>query len=147
MVLARGGAGRILIVTPVIRGSCRPPVSSDALAVEGRVDRQGMWVFLGHSTVQKGFGFLRGSNSGHRERQSETLTAPLPHPQLLQCCLCLHKYITLPGIELHLPFFCRMSWGSLIKKPTLLKGVRKPTLLKGVRKPTLLERCKKAYTA
>ncbi|KAG0728600.1 Peptidyl-prolyl cis-trans isomerase CYP18-4 [Chionoecetes opilio] len=42
---------------------------------------QGMWVFLGHSTVQKGFGFLRGSNSGHRERQSETLTTPLPPPQ------------------------------------------------------------------
>ncbi|KAG0700410.1 G-protein coupled receptor moody [Chionoecetes opilio] len=43
--------------------------------VEGRVDGQGMWVFLGHSTVQKGFRFLRGSNSGHRERQSETLIA------------------------------------------------------------------------
>ncbi|KAG0721353.1 Peroxisome biogenesis factor 1 [Chionoecetes opilio] len=30
------------VVTPVIRGSCRPPVSSDALAIEGRVDGQGM---------------------------------------------------------------------------------------------------------
>ncbi|KAG0726898.1 TBC1 domain family member 22B [Chionoecetes opilio] len=70
------------IFTPVIRGSCRPPVSSDALAIQGRVDGQGMWVFLGHSTVQKGFGFLRGSNSGHRERQSETLTTLLPPPLL-----------------------------------------------------------------
>ncbi|KAG0712173.1 Protein TEX261 [Chionoecetes opilio] len=51
-------ASRILIVTPVIRGSCRSPVSSDALAIEDRVDGQGMWVFLGHSMVQKGFGFL-----------------------------------------------------------------------------------------
>ncbi|KAG0728383.1 hypothetical protein GWK47_032609 [Chionoecetes opilio] len=51
-----------------------PPVSSDALAIEGRVDGQGMWVFLGHSTVQKDFGSRRESNSGHRERYSETLT-------------------------------------------------------------------------
>ncbi|KAG0722603.1 60S ribosomal protein L10 [Chionoecetes opilio] len=31
---------RIVIVTPVIRGSCRPPVSSHALAIQGRVNGQ-----------------------------------------------------------------------------------------------------------
>ncbi|KAG0717003.1 hypothetical protein GWK47_008329 [Chionoecetes opilio] len=60
---------------------CSPGEVKGLVGLEGRVDGQGMWVFLGHSTVQKGFGFLRGSNSGHRERQSETLTTTLPPPQ------------------------------------------------------------------
>ncbi|KAG0715801.1 RNA cytidine acetyltransferase [Chionoecetes opilio] len=32
--------------------------------VEGRVNGQGMWVFLGHSTVQKDFKWIYGSHSG-----------------------------------------------------------------------------------
>ncbi|KAG0715255.1 hypothetical protein GWK47_012352 [Chionoecetes opilio] len=48
--------------------------TGDEKEAKGRVNGQGMWVFLGHSTVQKDFGFRRGSNSGHRKRHSETLT-------------------------------------------------------------------------
>ncbi|KAG0711193.1 Zinc finger protein 569 [Chionoecetes opilio] len=60
-----------------------------------------MWVFLGHSTVQKSFGFRRGSNSGHRERQSETLTTLLPPPHVrwgsLQVGLDTADYWTTPS--------------------------------------------------
>ncbi|KAG0729495.1 Tctex1 domain-containing protein 2 [Chionoecetes opilio] len=36
----------------------------DKMRVEGRVNGQGMWVFLGHSTVQKDFKWIYGSHSG-----------------------------------------------------------------------------------